>query len=1156
MSTHAHAHLYLVGPSVFISQDSSGGGGVATCHGTEPESAVTYRTCTWDRCYQTRIITISKRNCAMLVQPLIPACCDGYMRKRTVIFTVHSVPFTNLTGSNGGYPNPYLLPISKDGSSNATGLVFGIPISQCLENDRLLRNSRGESSYRSRSEVEEPSELCRKSHHGSRSSFSSLIETSVRADEIGTKMPRTPNSGQEEEEKWAGGGDSKLPNVPQIFPEINRPWMLMDRVGKRSSTQIGFGRPRERDKNDNLATSLPTGPSRMTSCREGRIGKVELAEVNPHLRGGRVVNHLGKTTPSSPDRDSNLDLAVLSSRAQHDKCSGSCESLMSPTERMAGSVPGLLDTLSCGSAADISGLGERDPGIPHLVASCLRHIEEHGLHTLGIFRVSSSKKRVRQLREDFDCGKEISLDDDLCPHDVATLLKEFFRDLPEPLLCRDLYLAFVQTQRIRNRRLQFEALQHLIQLLPAANRDTLWALLNFLYIVARNSTDHTDEKGEWVSGNKMDSSNLATLFAPNILHCIKPGSTKEIIADSPEERIDVINVIRTMIDHNQQLFKVPADLLDEVYVHMMDSHPEALDHLLRKRDISTEEIIDDLESSATEAGSDSYFIPRTSASLGSDLHEIIGSDEPHATPVRRVWSREEFLHESAAMGGPDVSMRPRHKDRDRGRDRGSKKRWRDEASSGGGSDSSSRITSSSGIAGSASSKTRSASVDSGNVTGHSGGGASDHSDATSRTLRAAPDELHDAGSRRQSTPVTMDGGGIITASLKIPVPGSTSAAFSLNLDDADIPYIEDGGGYSVTRIGKVELEEVDPHLRGVRVENHLGKTTTVHPTEIRTSISPSLAVDLNTTSGLANYTTEAGLFVRGVVRPGVGAVPGSLTRRRRQRSASGSDSSSLASTPAYLPQQGYDPTATTPSVCSSVSSPPSWASSPPTSPDSNVTTVDYIPELPSRTKQKTVTLTTKEITPVILQKVMFTSTSELQQVQRGGGEREGTTNKSHSLGLPGELPKSASTSAMGTKRVEFECDLPARESAERKAATSISSIGGAVMRSKTADIERMLRIQKADQSLVGRGRGAVAPQQPPASAEEQDDKKKYSKRRYTDSRHQTRHIPDSDALREGPDSRPVVVIEGPVRQSPAQQVLVYKRRELIASDPKEHETFL
>nr|CAD7575651.1 unnamed protein product [Timema californicum] len=47
--------------------------------------------------------------------------------------------------------------------------------------------------------------------------------------------------------------------------------------------------------------------------------KVELEEVNPHLRGRRVENHLGKTTLSSPDRDSNLDLPVLSSRAQHDK---------------------------------------------------------------------------------------------------------------------------------------------------------------------------------------------------------------------------------------------------------------------------------------------------------------------------------------------------------------------------------------------------------------------------------------------------------------------------------------------------------------------------------------------------------------------------------------------------------------------------------------------------------------------------------------------------------------------------------------------------------------------------------------------------------------------------------------------------------------------
>ncbi|CAG2054446.1 unnamed protein product [Timema podura] len=46
--------------------------------------------------------------------------------------------------------------------------------------------------------------------------------------------------------------------------------------------------------------------------------RLNLEEVNPHLRGGRVENHLGKTTPSSPDRDSNLDLPVLGGLAQHD----------------------------------------------------------------------------------------------------------------------------------------------------------------------------------------------------------------------------------------------------------------------------------------------------------------------------------------------------------------------------------------------------------------------------------------------------------------------------------------------------------------------------------------------------------------------------------------------------------------------------------------------------------------------------------------------------------------------------------------------------------------------------------------------------------------------------------------------------------------------
>lgn len=47
------------------------------------------------------------------------------------------------------------------------GLVFGIPLSQCIEHDRIARIAEGT----------DVGSLARSSRHGSRTSFSSLIET-------------------------------------------------------------------------------------------------------------------------------------------------------------------------------------------------------------------------------------------------------------------------------------------------------------------------------------------------------------------------------------------------------------------------------------------------------------------------------------------------------------------------------------------------------------------------------------------------------------------------------------------------------------------------------------------------------------------------------------------------------------------------------------------------------------------------------------------------------------------------------------------------------------------------------------------------------------------------------------------------------------------
>lgn len=124
------------------------------------------------------------------------------------------------------------------------------------------------------------------------------------------------------------------------------------------------------------------------------------------------------------------------------------------------------------------------------------------------------------------------MDEENGVHDVAALLKEFFRDLPDPLLTRDLYTAFLNTTRNKHTRVpkiskpppavltlnlieagtssffstvldhpeQEQALQLLIFLLPACNSDTLHRLLCLLSTVAAHAEDRLDSAGQEVAG--------------------------------------------------------------------------------------------------------------------------------------------------------------------------------------------------------------------------------------------------------------------------------------------------------------------------------------------------------------------------------------------------------------------------------------------------------------------------------------------------------------------------------------------------------------------------------------------------------------------------------------------------------------------------------
>ncbi|XP_056145802.1 rho GTPase-activating protein 6 [Lampris incognitus] len=222
--------------------------------------------------------------------------------------------------------------------------------------------------------------------------------------------------------------------------------------------------------------------------------------------------------------------------------------------------------------------------VPRVVDSCCQHLEKYGLQTVGIFRVGSSKKRVRQLREEFDQGMEVQLDAELSVHDVAALLKEFLRDMPDPLLTRELYTAFVNAMLLDCSD-QDSATQLLIYLLPPCNSDTLQRLLHFLSTVAAHAEDSVDREGQEITGNKMTSLNLATIFGPNLLHKLK-NSDKEFAVQSfarAEESTAIISVVQKMITAHDTLFMVPADLQNEVLMSLLETDPDVVDYLLRRK---------------------------------------------------------------------------------------------------------------------------------------------------------------------------------------------------------------------------------------------------------------------------------------------------------------------------------------------------------------------------------------------------------------------------------------------------------------------------------------------------------------------------------------------------------------------------------------------
>ncbi|NWT86585.1 RHGBA protein, partial [Lanius ludovicianus] len=183
--------------------------------------------------------------------------------------------------------------------------------------------------------------------------------------------------------------------------------------------------------------------------------------------------------------------------------------------------------------------------IPSFLVDTCEYLEEH-VHTEGLFRKSGSLVRLKALKSKLDQGENCL--SAALPCDVAGLLKQFFRELPEPILPPHLQEGLFKAQQLGNEK------KTATVLLSCLMADRTIAALRYFFNFLRTVSLRSNE-------NRMDSSNLAVIFAPNLLH----SNENEKMSASTEKKIRLqAAVVETLIDHAAEIGQVPEFILEKI----------------------------------------------------------------------------------------------------------------------------------------------------------------------------------------------------------------------------------------------------------------------------------------------------------------------------------------------------------------------------------------------------------------------------------------------------------------------------------------------------------------------------------------------------------------------------------------------------------------
>ncbi|XP_042236083.1 unconventional myosin-IXb-like isoform X2 [Homarus americanus] len=187
--------------------------------------------------------------------------------------------------------------------------------------------------------------------------------------------------------------------------------------------------------------------------------------------------------------------------------------------------------------------------IPSVIDRLITSIELYGLYTEGLYRKSGAQTKVRALKAHMERDPDNIDFTDTPIHVLATILKSFFRELPEPLLTFECYDSLLHATDLQDPDDQLQTIFNIIKGIPKLNYDLLERLIFHMVRVVQHE-EH----------NRMNSNALAIVFAP----CILRSQRSQTVQDSLNDIAKQTSVVETIVTRQLRQVRMTLHDIDSV----------------------------------------------------------------------------------------------------------------------------------------------------------------------------------------------------------------------------------------------------------------------------------------------------------------------------------------------------------------------------------------------------------------------------------------------------------------------------------------------------------------------------------------------------------------------------------------------------------------